>query len=89
MPSFKRVKYCEGDYDSKKSHHSLTCNVVGGQMLIIGGSSPLTDTCDSPSTWGVHNLDLGKVSGYPWVEYRLNLTEYFVPPEVVDVIGGS
>ena len=58
-------------------------------MLIIGGSFPLTDSCDSPSTWGAHNLDMGKQSGYPWVEYRLNITTYVVPPEILEVVGGS
>lgn len=90
LPSFKWVKYWEGD-DGGRPHHSLTCNVIhgGGQMLIIGGSFPLTDSCDSPSTWAVHNLDMGKQSGHPWVEYRLNITTYVVPPEILKVVGGS
>jgi hypothetical protein len=71
-------------------HHSLTCNVVGnGQMLIIGGTFPLTDACDSPSTWGTHNLDLGKREGKMWNVYKPNITTYVAPPEVVSIVGGS
>jgi hypothetical protein len=89
LPSFKWIKWWEGS-GVGKPHHSLTCNVVrGGQMLIIGGSFPLSDTCDSPATWGVHNLDLGKQSGKMWVEYQLNVTSYVVPSEVVSAVGGS
>ncbi len=89
MPSFQWVKYYEGTEGSFYPHHSLTCNVVGGQMLIIGGTFPLTDDCDSPSTWGTHNLDMGKQSGRKWSPYFLNTTSYVVPPEIVAVVGGS
>jgi hypothetical protein len=70
-------------------HHSLTCNVVGGQMLIIGGTFPLNSNCDVPMQWGTHNVDLGKVSGKPWITYNNNVTSYVVPPEVIAVVGGS
>ncbi|KAK0106774.1 hypothetical protein ONS95_003498 [Cadophora gregata] len=89
MPSFKWIRWWESS-DGGKPHHSLSCNVVGGgQMLIIGGSFPLNDECDSPVTWGTHNLDLGKVSGKMWNDYSLNITSYVVPPEVISVVGGS
>lgn len=71
-------------------HHSLTCNVVNqGQMLVVGGSHPLNDDCDSPPTWGTHNMDLGKSSGSQWHPYMLNVTSYVVPPEIIAVVGGS
>lgn len=70
-------------------HHSLTCNVVGGQMLIIGGTFPLTQDCDSPAQWGTHNVDLGEVSGSKWQTYATNRTSYIVPPEVIAIVGGS
>ncbi|PVH81744.1 hypothetical protein DL98DRAFT_416069 [Cadophora sp. DSE1049] len=89
MPSFKWIRWWESS-DGGKPHHSLSCNVVGGgQMLIIGGTFPLNDECDSPVTWGTHNLDLGKVSGKMWNDYSLNITSYLVPPEVISVVGGS
>ncbi|KAG4439465.1 hypothetical protein IFR05_005044 [Cadophora sp. M221] len=89
MPSFKWIRWWESS-DGGKPHHSLSCNVVGGgQMLIIGGTFPLTDDCDSPVTWGTHNLDLGKRSGKMWNDYSLNITSYVVPPEVISVVGGS
>jgi hypothetical protein len=58
-------------------------------MLIIGGTFPLSDTCDSPTQWGTHNVDLGKVSGHMWQTYLKNETSYVVPPEVISVVGGS
>lgn len=58
-------------------------------MLVIGGTFPLSDACDSPQTWGVHNVDMGKVSGKQWNDYEVNLTTYTVPPEVIAVVGGS
>jgi len=70
-------------------HHSLSCNVVDGKMLVIGGTFPLTDNCDAPIVWGTHNVDLGKQSGSQWHAYQLNTTTYVNPPEVVSVIGGS
>jgi hypothetical protein len=89
LPSFKWVPFWQGN-NSNIRHHSLTCNVINkGQMAIIGGSFPLTQTCDSPAQWGVHNLDMGKTTGYPWRKYKLNITEYTVPPEVFDIVGGT
>lgn len=90
LPSFQWVKWWEGS-NPPNPHHSLTCNIVNsGQMLIIGGTFPLSDSiCDSPSTWGTHNLDLGKSSGKMWNPYLLNITSYVVPPEIVAVVGGS
>lgn len=61
-------------------------------MLIIGGNFPLKPPeqfCDSPATWGTHNLDLGKQSGSMWAEYKANLTSYVVPSEIIAVVGGS
>ncbi len=54
-------------------------------VLIIGGTFPLSQACDSPSTWGTHNLDLAK----KWNPYEVNITSYVVPPEVISVVGGS
>jgi hypothetical protein len=91
MPSFKWVNFYPQSQGDTLLHHSLTCNIVNnGQMLVIGGSFPQSDapSCDSPNTWGVHNVDLGKVSGKAWNSYNPNLTTYAVPPEVVSEIGG-
>lgn len=89
LPSFQWIKWWHGSFP-EKPHHSLTCNIVNsGQMLIIGGSFPLSGTCDSPPTWGTHNLDLGKQSGKVWNDYQLNLTSYVVPSEIVARVGGS
>lgn len=90
LPSFQWVKWWEGS-NPPNPHHSLTCNVVNsGQMLIIGGTFPLSDSiCDSPPTWGTHNLDLGKQTGKMWNDYQLNITSYVVPSEIVAVVGGS
>lgn len=89
LPSFTWIKWWEGS-GVGNPHNSLTCNVVNsGQMLIIGGTFPLTENCDSPPTWGTHNLDLGKQSGKMWNDYQINITSYVVPSEVISVVGGS
>ena len=89
LPSFQWVKWWEGS-GTGNPHNSLTCNVVNsGQMLIIGGTFPLSTDCDSPAVWGTHNLDLGKVSGSMWHPYEPNITSYVVPPEIISVVGGS
>jgi hypothetical protein len=61
-------------------------------MLVIGGTFPLSaGHCDSPATWGTHNLDLGQqnYAGKMWNEYQPNITFYVVPPAIVSVVGGS
>jgi hypothetical protein len=89
LPSFQWIKWWEGS-GVGKPHHSVTCNVVNsGQMLIVGGTFPLSDDCDSPTTWGTHNLDLGKQSGKMWNDYRLDIKSYVVPSEIISVVGGS
>ncbi len=89
LPSFQWIKWWQGS-GAGNPHNSLTCNVVNsGQMLIIGGTFPLSEACDSPATWGTHNLDLGKQTGVMWNDYQLNITSYVVPPEIISVIGGS
>lgn len=60
-------------------------------MLIIGGTYPLTDECDAPSTWGVHNLNLGANGPQQavWDLYYPNITQYVVPPEIIAHVGGG
>lgn len=89
MPTFTWIKWWTGS-DGGNPHHSLSCNVVhNAQMLVVGGTFSLSNKCDSPTTWGTHNVDLGKVSGRQWNDYKANLTSYVVPPEVIAVVGGS
>ncbi|KAJ2897480.1 Kelch repeat-containing protein-like protein 5 [Zalerion maritima] len=94
LPSFTWIKYYPldregtGDYP----HHSLSCNVVSdSQMLIIGGSFPTADICDSETVWGTHNLDLGKQLAPPaiWAAYDNEMTDYQVPEDIYTVIGGD
>lgn len=72
-------------------HHSLTCNVIdGSQMIIMGGTFPLTTSCDSPNSYGMHNLDLGKQGVEPeWAVFQPNITTYEVPAEIVSAVGGG
>ncbi len=49
----------------------------------------MTNDCDNAQGWGVHNLDMGKVSGKQWNDYHPNLTTYSVPPDVISVVGGT
>jgi len=95
MPSFQWIKWWPTVPDAGHPHNSLSCNVVGNtQMLIIGGTFPApgdADMCDAPNVWGTHNLDLcNKPSNEPpWQTFNSNLTNYTVPSEIVDVIGGG
>ncbi|KAL2881269.1 hypothetical protein SGCOL_003217 [Colletotrichum sp. CLE4] len=78
-----------GDYP----HHSMSCNIVPGraQMIISGGTFPLSQDCDSPGQWGTHNADLGKQNAGKavWELYKPNKTTYAVPDEVVAVVDGN
>ncbi|KAK6209549.1 cell wall anchored protein [Colletotrichum tabaci] len=95
MPTFTWVKMYPlgrngtGDYP----HHSLSCNMAPSraQMIISGGTFPLTQLCDSPGQWGTHNADLGKQNPNQalWELYKPNKTTYAVPPEVLAVVGGD
>jgi hypothetical protein len=89
LPSFQWVHWWQGD-GAGNPHNSLTCNVVNrGQMLVIGGTFPLTENCDYTPSYGTHNMDLGKLSGKAWNDYELNITNYAVPPEIIAIVGGS
>ncbi|KAK4190088.1 autophagy-related protein 3 [Podospora australis] len=94
IPSFQWIKMYpdDGNVTGSNPHHSLTCNVVDhGQMLILGGTFPTSDTCDYPEDRGLHNLYLGDHSSEKagWHTYRPNLTTYAVPDLVTKAIGGS
>src|SRR5271168_3052197 len=90
LPSFIWIKWYPSSPGVGAPHNSLTCNVKNGaQMLVIGGTFPLTDACDVPSIYGMHSLDLGKQNPDKamWAKYRNNLTSYVVPDEIFLKIG--
>ncbi|KIH94418.1 hypothetical protein SPBR_05604 [Sporothrix brasiliensis 5110] len=95
LPTFTWIKLypTDGNVTGQYPHHSLTCNVVSGaQMLIIGGTFPLSDDCDVPQQWGTHNADL--TMGFAankalWQLYAPNETTYLVPDAIVSAIGGG
>ncbi|KAK4456125.1 hypothetical protein QBC34DRAFT_287001, partial [Podospora aff. communis PSN243] len=94
IPAFQWVKlYPEnGNETGQYPHHSFTCNVIDkGQMIIIGGTFPLTKDCDVPDQFGSHNLDMGlqNTDLSPWKLYRSNLTSYVVPASLLSAIGGN
>jgi hypothetical protein len=104
MPSFQWVKWWPTVPNTGHPHNELSCNVVNNaQMLIIGGTFPASgdsNMCDAPGmprsgfrklladvktdVWGTHNLDLSN----KWQTFNSNLTNYSVPPEIIDIIGG-
>lgn len=95
IPTFTWIKLYpnDGNVTGQYPHHSLSCNVVNkGQMLVIGGTFPLSDECDAAPQWGAHNLVLGQQSdpdANPWQLYSPNLTTYAVPDEIISVVGGQ
>lgn len=92
MPSFKWTRYYpDSGPDGAYPHHSMSCNIIGGNMLVIGGTFPTTDQCDIPTQAGTHNLDLGRqnILNQTWYQYLPNITTYVVPPILVAQIGGT
>jgi hypothetical protein len=94
MPTFTWIKLypTDGNVTGQYPHHSLSCNVISGaQMLIIGGTFPLSDACDAPAQWGTHNLDMGlqNAEKVPWQLFSPNLTSYVVPAPIINVVGGG
>lgn len=93
IPSFTWIKYYPDKPGVGAPHNSLTCNVINGgsQMMVIGGTFPLGDSCDAPDVWGMHNLDLGRQNSdnATWYRYQQNVTSYVVPPDIIQKIGGS
>lgn len=72
----------------------MTCNVVkGAQMLVIGGTFPLTQNCDAYLQFGTHNLALGGKGGADddasWELFDPDLTAYAVPAAITSAVGGG
>ncbi|KAK0646443.1 hypothetical protein B0T16DRAFT_375056 [Cercophora newfieldiana] len=94
IPAFQWIKLYpdKSNETGQYPHHSLTCNVIdNAQMMIIGGTFPLTQDCDVPDQFGSHNLDMGLQNSdlSPWKLYRSNLTSYAVPAPLLSAIGGN
>jgi hypothetical protein len=59
-------------------------------MLVIGGTFPDDQNCDSPNVMGTHNIDLGSGnSSKKWAVFDPASPPYLIPPELVMRIGGS
>ncbi|KAK0711230.1 hypothetical protein B0H67DRAFT_602045 [Lasiosphaeris hirsuta] len=93
IPSFQWIKmYPDTNGTGQYPHHSLSCNVIdGAQLIIIGGTFPLSDQCDVPDQFGSHNLDMGQQNPdkASWKLFRSNLTSYAVPGIIISAVGGS
>ncbi|ROV88241.1 hypothetical protein VSDG_09031 [Cytospora chrysosperma] len=96
IPTFTWIKLYpnNGSVTGQYPHHSMSCNVVNrSQMIIIGGTFPLTDACDAAPQWGTHNLVLGQQpdpGASPWQLFTPGLpAAYAVPDAVVSVVGGQ
>lgn len=85
----------DGNITGQYPHHSMTCNVINGaQMLVIGGSFPLTQDCDAAPQRGTHNLVLGTDAAAEepdssWQLYSPDLTAYAVPSDIASAVGGG
>jgi hypothetical protein len=90
MPSFTWISAYNGS--DLIGHGGCSSNVVSrDQMLIIGGWFPSNDICDSPNSFGQHNMNLGYNGAGKslWDKYDPNLSRYFVPTPVISVVGGG
>lgn len=91
LPSFTWYKYWGSDPNNPNPHHSMSGNVINNsQMIIIGGTFPLSSDCDIATSWGSHNLNLahGPPKYVQWQNFYPNVT-YTVPPGLTKVIGGD
>ncbi|KIW89467.1 uncharacterized protein Z519_09623 [Cladophialophora bantiana CBS 173.52] len=92
MPTFEWIKWYPDNPGPGSPHGLLTCNVIDrGQMIVMGGNFTNTTACDVPASQGQHNLNLGQYDSTDakWYAYLPNLTEYFVPPAILQVAGGT
>jgi hypothetical protein len=95
LPAFKWIRFWPSDddnnFDPTGTHHSLSCDVVNSQMIIIGGQFTQKTECDAPAMYGQHGLDLGKSNPRQakWATFNASLTTYQVPSEITSAIGGS
>jgi hypothetical protein len=92
LPSFTWIKWFPDQPGQAYPHHSLTCNVINdNQMIVMGGTFPNSSSCDVPSVAGFHNLDLAKNNpdNAKWALFRNNKTGYNVPSEITAVVGGE
>ena len=91
MPAFEWIKWYPDEPGPGSPHGSLTCNVIkNSQMLVMGGNFTNAIDCDVPSIQGQHNLNLGQddLTDAKWYEYLPNVTQYLVPPAILEVVGG-
>ena len=60
-------------------------------MIVMGGNFTNSSACDVPIVQAQHNLNLGKYNAdnAKWYSYLPNVTDYFVPQEVLKVTGGT
>ncbi|KAF2873284.1 hypothetical protein BDV95DRAFT_593628 [Massariosphaeria phaeospora] len=94
MPSFQWIKFWPRDGEEAGDtfpHHSLSCDVIDNQMIIMGGHFTNFTDCDVPLIYGQHGLDLGKsnANGAKWAAYNASVTQYNVPSEIISSIGGG
>ncbi|KAH0845881.1 hypothetical protein FOPE_11663 [Fonsecaea pedrosoi] len=92
MPTFEWIKWYPDSPGPGSPHGMLTCNVIDrGQMIVMGGNFTNTTACDVPAIQGQHNLNLGQYdsTNAKWYPYLPNLTDYFVPPAILQVAGGT
>jgi len=60
-------------------------------MIVMGGTFPKTDRCDSPPSQSQHSVDMGSIliPGKLWNKFNLDNPPYRVPDVLVNVIGGT
>lgn len=92
IPSFKWLKWYPDQPGTSYPHHSLSCDVIGrDQMIVMGGTFPNDTVCDVPTVFGLHNMDMGKQNkdNAKWASFNNTKQTYRVPSEVVAIVGGS
>jgi hypothetical protein len=92
IPSFTWIKWYPTENGTAYPHHSLTCDVIApDQMIVMGGTFPNSTQCDVAANFGFHNMDMGKQNpdNAKWASFNNTKKTYKVPSEILAVVGGS
>ncbi|KAI5812850.1 kelch repeat protein [Pyronema omphalodes] len=95
VPAFKWIQVDQANQPVPPARAGHTCDLVGSQLIVIGGYTGPDLSCDAP---GFYVFDVSSLKwktayssamgGFP-VDNGKNKNTYRVPQAVVDVVGGN